>query len=724
MSRLLRGGALVAMIALAASALTAVSPPEPATAVPPTVALGGDPTFDSNSIADSTALQPHWNSYPGSRWGIGRDGGRPLDTLLSLDVNGYTNDVYRMSQAPGSQDTRGILTAAIAPPGGSASAAVQAPATTWVPSQIQFSAAYPGGDTITGGDLFTGEDSMLRYLRMNSSQSRDLVVGGFIPTGMHAIWDAGTSALYVQTIGSKTPDIHVGYVVTFYQGSATNPLLTTPTRITAAPSIGATTWHFAKNFASGGDVFISIGFWVRPESPLDGLQRSTAAMSQPVMTTALATKGAFDTILRSVPAPQNFGISGVNATGGTGRSVTAASHRSMYYRAWTFQVQQYIASQEDWAQGTWGQAPFAGPQVACGMPILKSDFNVNYPLMNASCPWDSLFGMQMLSYVPSLRQGAFDAFESMLNGIYRGGLFYGERLPSRFAQTAWILYENLSASGSPTAAAQLARIYPQLKAVLAYLATHPYWAGSGEANTASDEHDIEFVAGMLFDLTFAQKIATQLGQTSDVAGFQALATSQLADLRAWFFSDPNQIFTFYYDAPGKVDRHYSCSSGGTLRFPTCPASEYRATARPVDVPISILTALAVPNLPTDLRDRLIAYWVSGVEVADGPFPAYNGFTPAVGGAGMGWTKYPDTSLMALGAISHLNGPISSQFIHAMARDAAYAPNFSEYLSPGDGLVANNGLTTTSFSAQQLIDFTLLQNGYSIGTPGSHAVSIG
>lgn len=729
-SRAVAGLVALTLASSLLAAVVATVEPDPALAATPGVDLGGDPTFDSNSIADAGPLQPRWNSYPGSRWTIGRDGGRPMDTRLQLDLNGYTNDAYRMSEQGG--QTRGILTAAVATPGGTPALASADPATTWYPSQIQFTATYPGGDTVVGGDLFTGPDSTLRYLRLTAAQSRDLVVGGYIPSGMNAVWDAATSALYVQTATTNPAQMYVGYVLTFYQGTGNSPLTTTPTRITTAPSIGATTWHLAKNFeAGGGELYVSIGLWVLPETPADGLQRSTQPMNQPVFTTATSVKTVFDALLRSVPAPQSFGMTNVASPGPVGRAVTGSSQRSMYYRAWAFVVQQYIAPQDDWAANTWNQGTFSGPQMACGKPILKSDFNLGYPIMNASCPWDSLFGMQLLSYVPTMRQGAFDALQSMLDGVYRNGLFYGERLPSRFAQTAWIVYENVR-SGSPQAAKdQLREIYPQLQAVLSHVINNPYWAESSYANTPSDERDIEYVSSMIFDLQFAKKIAAELGYPADVTAFQAHADAQLVNLRSWFFGDPGQdpdgtgIYTFSYADANKPNRHYSCDSNDfrpTNRFPAYSASDCRPVGRAWDVPISILTTLAVPDLPTDLRDRLIGYWFDGAEAADWISPAYSGVDPGVGGAGMGWTKYPDTSLMALGLLEKLDDPSTFQFIQAMARDAAYAPNFSEYLKPDDGLVANTGLTTTSFSAQQLIDFTLLMNGYSIGTPtASHAV---
>lgn len=674
-------------LALTSTLLTAVGTvdPHPATAVTPTVDLAGDPTFDSNSIADSSSLQPRWNSLPGSRWGMGMDQGRAIDSVLSLDMGGYVADKYRMPyilstgvSAPGQPTTGGTATS------------------TWYPYQMTFTGQWASlNTTILGGDLFASTDSVVRYLRLDSAGPVDLTIAGAIPDGMTAAWSTTDQALYVNSVS-------FGYVLTFFRGVGATPLEATPVRASEAATVDLTnrSWKFVRT-TGDGDTYVSIGFWVAPHTPATGLARSVAALSQPVATTAYAAKNAMDALLRSVPAPANFGVSGVNSMGSTGRAVTPALHRSMYYRAWAFQVQQVISPQADWTAGTWGHSTFPYSQVSCGKPVLKEPepgFNAHYSILETTCPWESFLSMQMLAFVPDLRDDAFNALHGLLEKVVQGGDFYGERLPSRAAQTAWILYQQTQDAGV------LAGVYPHLKRFLLYMQEHPYHVVSEEANLPADdqdpERDIEYVASWLFDVQFAERIANALGLTADAADWRARATTELGHLRTWFFSDPSgKIHTFYFS----------------------PGVNY-AGDRTIEVPISILSTLAVPNLPTDLRDRLIQYWVNGYEPPlPGLLPAYRGFDPTVSGEGQGWTKYGTTSLIALGAIGHIPGPTPYQYVNSGVRDAVYASKFAEYLKPGNGLSDIHGVATSTFSASQIIDFTLLQNGFALGVGGPNAV---
>ncbi len=697
MIRIGRGGILAIALVLAACAGSLVAPAAPALAVDPTVTLGGDPGFDSNSIADGTAQQPRWNSYPGSRWEIGAGQGAPIGSDLGIDVGGYV---------VGPVGYPSILTTGIGPVGGTPVAPdacpASAPCTTWFPWQIQFQGTWSVlGAHISGGDLFASTTSLVRYLQVSSSTSHDVTIGGALSYGMTATWDPSTDALYVQTAA----DPLMGYVVTFYQGSGSDPLYSRPALLTRAPTVSQTSWSLAETMTSGY-LFASVGFWVKPETPADGLQRSAAALVSSLATAAVRTKAVMDSLLRSVPVPQSFGISGVNANGTSpGRDVNPAVQRSKYYRAWTFVVQQPIDRQTDWTQGTWAPLPAYGyPQVSCGKPALQAGFNTVDPILAASCPWDSLFGMQALAYVPAERVDAFASLIGMLSQILSGGGFSGERLPSRMAQTAWILYQQMKADPSQAATAQadLATVYPLLKNFLDYMEQHPSW-DLNNANPSSDEHDIEYVSSWLFDVGFLQRIAAELGHSADVTAYQQRSATEMQNLRAWFFSnpDPTTIYTFYYSGSGA---HFS-------------------SFRPWNVPASTLTTLAVPNLPQDLRDRLIHYWVHGHEdaVPASGVPSYDGFDPSIGGAGLGYVKYPDVSMIALGVIGWVGGPTPYQFVNAEARDAAYPSTYSEYLAPGDGLVVNNGQASTLFSAAQTIDLTLLQHGYALGAGGPYTV---
>src|SRR3954452_8156690 len=85
----------------------------------------------------------------------------------------------------------------------------------------------------------------------------------------------------------------------------------------------------------------------------------------------------------------------------------------------------------------------------------------------------------------------------------------GESLPSRKAQTAWILYQ---ATGDRE---KLESIYDALKIHLDWEKENMRWVL--HSHNYLDERDSEFVASLIFDVQYASKIASELGHTDDAA---------------------------------------------------------------------------------------------------------------------------------------------------------------------------------------------------------------
>lgn len=660
----------LALTTVTLTAVTAANPPERAIAAP-VVDFAGDPAFDSNSIADSSSLQPRWNSSPGSRWGMGIYGGNGVTGAFALDMGGYV--------VGGPKKFPALLATSLGPTGGATTAATSY-SSTWYPYQLAFAGTWPAYGALTGSDFFSGKNSVIRQVQVAPTATGAITFAGAVPDGLAVIPQNGSVF-----VGNT----EYGYVLDFYQGVGSNPFVTAPTRLSPSATVGTGYWSLQLPVSSGTTYFVSIGFWAGSESASAGLARAQAAMGPTVETSLLAAKAVMDGLLRSAPVPQDWGVSGVNNVGTvSGRSVTPATHRAMYYRAWAFAVQQLIDPQPDFAA-----VGFGYPMVAAGKPTLNPNFNTNYPLMAASEPWDSSFGIQLLAYIPSQRSAAIDALRGILTKNVQNGLFVGERLPSRVAQTAWVLYQQTGDL------AMLSSLYPLLAQWLDYMAAHPSFAVN--ANPPETSSNIEYVASWLFDASFMKRIAAELGRpAADIAHWNTTYATQVGNLRTWFFpGSADEIYSFYNYGDGS---HTSSTQWAN--------------------PASNLTALAIPDLPQDLRDRLVRYWVHGHEpqlvVPEFVVPEYVGFDPAIGGAGVGYTRHPDISLIALGLIGSVGGPSPYQFVNAMIRDAVYPGDFAEYLRPGSGLVERHGQMASLFTATQLIDFTLLNNGYSIGLAGA------
>lgn len=633
-------------------ALTAATAADPAAV--PTVDLSGDPQFDSDSIADSSSKQPRWLSVPESRWVMSRGLGFAINNQLELNMGGYV-------PAPAGLD--GMLRTTVGPAGGATTSAGSA-STTWYPYKIGFAATYNApAATVSGSDFFTDKNTVIRQLRVDADGPVDVTLSGTIPSGETASWDAANKALVFS--GSRW-----GYTMTFGQGTGADAQSSTPVRLDEAATISGNTWTLVKRFNSGGDLFVSTGFSVAPDPGSVALARSQHGLSAPIGPQLTAQKTATDTLLRSVPAPQTFEIAGVNTVGTAGASVSAAQQRAVYYRAWAFLVQQLV--EKFTADG------YDFPQISCGKPVLVN-FNPTYPPLATTCPWDSLFGMQLLAFVPQQADGAFTSLEGLLGKVIQNGSFTGEQLPSRMAQTAWILYKRTGDLD------RLTRIYPLLRSFLFFMEDNPHWNLGGNP---ADEKDLEFVSSWLYDVEFAKKIAAAVGQSGDVTMWQQHASTQMTNLREWFFDEPDAIYQFLFTSTGE---HFS-------------------PGRPANIPNAIISALAVPNLPQDIADRLTRYFL-------------NRFDSPKGVVGLDTTKYPNTSFIARGLAAKAPGPYAHQFVNAGIRDAVFPNNFGENLVTGDGLARVDGIAASIFSAAQVIDFTLLNNGFNYANGEDFGIDI-
>jgi hypothetical protein len=661
--------ALALSLALATAGITTISASTSplAAKADPVVNFAGDPTFDSNSIADSSALQPRWNSAPGSRWGMGIYGGGEINGGLGLDMGGYV--------VSGPKKFNTILATTLGPVSGTTTAATTF-GSTWYPYQLAFTGAWPAYGALTGSDFFAGKDAVIRQVQVAPTATTAVTFAGAIPEGLTAIPYGG--AVFV---GNSD----YGYVLNFYQGVGSNPFVTTPTRLTPTAVVDSGVWSLQLPISTNTTFFVSIGFWAGSETATTGLARSQDAMVPTVETTLLSAKAGMDALLRTAPVPSEWGVQGVNNVGTVaGRAVTPATHKAMYYRAWAFTVQQLIDPQVDF-----GAVGFTYPMVAAGKPTLNPNFNTLLPWMAGSEPWDSSFGIQLMAYIPAQQADAIEALRGILVNNVQNGLFYGERLPTRVAQTAWVLYQQTGDL------AMLDSLYPSLKLWLDHMEAHHSFAVN--ENPPETSTNIEYVASWLFDVSFMKRIAAVLGKSStELNSWNTRYATQMANLRTWFFpGSGDEIYSFYNFSDGS---HTSSTQWAN--------------------PASNLTTLAVPDLPQDIHDRLVRYWIHGYEpelvVPAFVVPEYVGFDPTIGGAGVGYTRHPDISMIALGLIGSVGGPTPYQFVNAMIRDAVYPGDFAEYLKPGSGLVDLHGQMASLFSATQVIEFTLLNNGYSIG----------
>ena len=273
----------------------------------------------------------------------------------------------------------------------------------------------------------------------------------------------------------------------------------------------------------------------------------------------------------------------------------------MYYRAWTFLIEQTESSFPDYvAEG------YDYPQVSLGKANLDDE---DFAPIESMASWDSVLAMQELAYVPSEAELAFQSLEGLLSDVNSSGEIPGEILPTRFAQTAWTLYQQTGDLST------LKALYPDLKSFLLYMEANPHWSSD-----TSSTRDLEFVASWLQDVPYAEDIANATGNSPDVSMWQSQVSATMANMQTWFFSDPSELHEWYFTDTGL---HYS-------------------SARPADVPQTIASALDIPGLPSADETRALSYF-------------YQHFDSTKSGEGFGTVKYPDVSLIAQGLIAGTTG---------------------------------------------------------------------
>lgn len=650
-----RSTALFLTACLLASAATASAPPPPASAsLLGTVDMEGDSTVDSDALVDTTATQYRWHSYPGSRLTINANQASdvkapagPLDAELSLNAGGWF----------GTEPTNfnDLVRTQLASIGGAPSDASSV-STAWYPYKLDMDATFatPTGASLSGYDFMADADStIVRVISLPSTVDADVVLSGAAPGSEGAQWVADDDVVLI-----SDDDWHYAVRIVSLSGSEL-----TPVALSEEAVVSGAEWTFRKSFTGGGNVGVAIGFAAEAEGSAAAIARAKGAFVQPVATTLAQTKGDFDSWLQDVPAPGEWGVTGVDA-----RGVTAQAHEKMYYSAWVFMLQNLVNALPE------NSVSYPYPQMMAGKPSLWNEGSEGNP---GTAQWESAFGYQMLSFVmPDI---AWDAYLGLLSEVDSSGIIGGESLPTRLAQTAWMLYEN---SGD---AAKLASAYPDLKRFLDWAEDSPRWICCG--HDIPEEKDLQFVASWLFDAEFAVKIADELGMTSDVALWQSKRTAMIADVGDLFFGAPDVIHGLSY-----------------------PYTEI-PPAWGVGNDMFKTTAISIDGLAPALMNRLTSFFMS-IHRPDRDLSNFH------------YHKYPDVSLITYGLLDNGGHVEAREFAASALRDVIRGKEFAEVLVPTAGGVSAESVAPSLFTAAEAIELTWLMNGVRIDSGAPQAFSFG
>jgi hypothetical protein len=593
-------------------------------------------------------------------------GSDPTDTIVQADTNQAGSFVYDLRRLTGWKGKRAfkVIVFALGAKGNTTTIsdlrfagtvdslpALMPKRSTWYPHQV-VTHSEQGKLNIESAVCLPDENTVAQRLRVVQGDAGALMLSGQLPSGANARWDAQERALHIEGVGFHAvlalsrPARWVGAFASGVDLLAGSP--PAPENGPDRPMGGV--WALAmEGLQTGDEVVVAARF-----APLSADPSALPAQVAPFVLpggyeAALKRQEAsWEARLGTVPHPLDFSLSTLNPA-----VTTPDAIRRTYYRAWVFLFADLLPPQPE--------NGYSYPQQACGKPALWDEGAAH---ARPTSQWESVLAMQYMALAdPGV---AWDAYSGLMSLVGENGVLGGEGLPTRQAQTAWVLY---ALTGDRV---RLAAIYPALKRLLLWKAADPRWLYRG--STPTDQKDAEFVVHALKDMLYAQQIAHALELPEEAAFWQTRLTALAADYHRWFW-DGGKTFRIYRAASGQREGPDATWNLQGLVLPP-------EILQPVE------------------RDRLLSLFSSTMR-RDLPF-----LVPALAA----FPKYNYT----LQGIWQYGTPVEAELMAETAlRDVTLAGEFSEnYMPPSPP--TPNGVIPSVFGALQIIDGALWCSGIRLG----------
>lgn len=468
--------------------------------------LSSAPTVDT--LLDSSERQERWLSIPDSRLvinpyvysGLIADAKLQYDTQelrnpkMSLNV-GYLDPELTKNSDKGI-DGVGMTDSVIMfeKKTGGANEANAGYTTTWQPHKLSFAAAYDGGNRIAGEDFFYDEKTIVR--KFSVTGSKDMVIGGKL------YGKANNVTISENTIVIPVNDAAYGImnVAITIQGTEKINRYYSEGRLKSGKACTAKAAKYwgATVSPTNGKADIVISYAVDKDS-------NTAKVLSQSPTFDSCTKrleareSEWNNFFAKVPRAGDVIFTELNAEG-----VNREKIKQMYYESWSLIHASVLPVNPEM------NYPYR--QIATGKPSMWGH-GAKESLYSAQ--WDSLYGMQMYSYVdPDVAWESFTGIMKLVNmspdDPKTYGMILGESLPNVKSKTAWILYQNQPDKN------KLANIYNELVQHEKWCMAHPNWIYEGNGSIDSDAKDSDYLAAALVDIPYLIRIARELGKTDDV----------------------------------------------------------------------------------------------------------------------------------------------------------------------------------------------------------------
>jgi hypothetical protein len=518
----------------------------------------------------------------------------------------------------------------------------------WTPHALPFTADYNGNTHVKGYDFFYNDEVLVR--KIEAAKGEALTVGGLIPETVAL--DAAKQVLVVRSL-------NVHYAIAFnttipaIQYYRTEEDLKKRQHPQPQPVKGG--W-WAIDFSALRSLETAVAF--APPQTTDAeviAQAKNAVQKGAAQGAYTARKNYWNNFLKNkVPHPHNFSLSMIDPKG-----VSPEDIRLSYYRAWVCLAQNVLPPDA---------AVYPYYQLVTGKASLWDEGEPKAPF---SATWESFVALQLYAHIdPAV---SWSALKGLLSLVDEEGMLGGESLPSRKAQSAWLLYQFTNDKAS------LKEVYPALKRYTNWRRVQPRWIYKSE--TPENEKDAEFVVSALVDMKCMRDIAGVLGLEEDQQWWESQRAQLFGDYTTWFWKTPDSLPVQHINHRKGRDTY----------------------------PIQITTGLYVDQLQG-------AHHASMMRLFNHYYDTTKSF------AGFNAPKYPDMDYTIYGLVGKGETEKAKVLIEANIRDVIRADCFAETYFH-DATPVPGGVRPSIFGMAQVASFVLLKNGYVFDKGEPHVVNL-
>ncbi|HHY83791.1 MAG TPA: hypothetical protein GX505_14100 [Clostridiales bacterium] len=521
--------------------------------------------------------------------------------------------------------------------------------TSWQPHKLDFRAYYPNGLYAEGYDYFYDHRTVVRNFKMNN-EGRLVLVMEF--SGKATINSSVFSVIMKNYSYAVAFNIEIRNLV-FFKSIADLKSWNNPQGEPDAEH-GFAAFEAIPD-SPGKTVTIAMALDTYLVSIDDIKQAAVNAISDLYHEKhIIAAERFWNEYLRKVPPIEDFQFEYVDSMG-----VSMHNVRRMYYTGWVLLY-----------------ASIAPPNPECGFPYRQMTagkpclWAYGDPRAVYTAAWDSLYGIQLLSYVDS--DAAWDTFTGIMSLVDEDGMLAGESLPVMRSRTAWILYSN---SGDKEA---LRRNFDNLERNLLWSIDHPYWIWMDNNPLDSTLKDCDFTAALLVDIPFFIKICEELGKYSKANTWRDKYDELMGNFIIWTFPADGSLPAQYYEAPdsGIDDGNGKRSAGNALW---------------------VTKGLYIQGLDKQFIDRLMQLF-------------YSVYDPGKPFCGFPYVKVEEYQYTIYGLINHGYYEEARVMIETSIRDITRSNFFGENYTEKEPPMCW-GVRPSLFGVVQLADGIWLRKGY-------------